>query len=165
MAKSTGGPGRSDRTLAASVWNSLWLTRGLMDQLAAEQLANGPFAVDVTMSQFRALVAVRMLAPCGVAELAQRVQTTTASMSTMVDRLVDMKLLTRARSKHDRRRVEIQLARGMDTRMKKVEEAIYSGLAGFFAQLDASEKKALRTVAEAQNRILPDLLSASGYEE
>jgi DNA-binding MarR family transcriptional regulator len=164
MAKSTGGATK-DKALAEGFWTSLWLTRGLCDQLVAEQLEGKPFPVDVTMSQFRALMAVRMLAPCGVAELAKRVQTTTASMSTMVDRLVDMKLLTRTRSKQDRRRVEIQLAKGVEPRMKKMDDAIYRGLSEYFGQLDASEKKALKGIVEAHNRILPDYLNPIEYIE
>jgi DNA-binding MarR family transcriptional regulator len=162
MAKSTGGSARGDRALAEAAWECFWQTRGLTDRLVAEQLESKPFPKDVTPAQYRALVAVRSLAPCGVADLADRVCTTTASMSTMVDRLVEMNLLTRTRSKEDRRRVEIQLARGVEARMRKVDDAVCEALTEYLGELSVNEKKAIKTATDAVSTLNHDAVAVNG---
>ncbi len=158
MARSANGSARGDQALAEAAWSCFWHTRGLTDRLVSEQLETRPFAKDVTPAQYRALVAVRALAPCGVADLAERVCTTTASMSTMVDRLVDMNLISRTRSNEDRRRVEIQLGRGVAVRMRKVDDAVCGVLAEHFSPLSASDKKAVKNGTETMRELIAELL-------
>ncbi|MFG0252247.1 MAG: MarR family winged helix-turn-helix transcriptional regulator [Phycisphaerales bacterium JB038] len=112
----------------------------------------------MTPAQYRALMAVRTLAPCGVADLADRVCTTTASMSTMVDRLVEMNLLVRTRSKEDRRRVEIQLARGVAARMRKMDDAVCQVLAEHFSPLSPTDKKAVKNGNMAMQELIVELI-------
>ena len=159
MAKFSGGSARADRALAEAWLDTLWLSRSLMDHLVAEELAELPFNFDVTMPQYRTLVAVRHLSPCGIAELAERVQTTTASMSTMVDRLVAMKLLIRVRSKEDRRRVDVRLPRNVAMKMDRIDVNLQSKLADLFRPLSSEKKKALRLAAETLNDLLPDKIA------
>ena len=84
---------------------------------------------DISVNQLHMLRLVRSLGGVGVKELADRLNVSAPSVSAMVDRLVDMGLLTREQSRRDRRQVVIQLSSRAVSQIERLETNIQNRLA------------------------------------
>lgn len=67
-------------------------------------------AVDITFPQWNAMSVLEQLGEATIKELAERLQVSPPSASVMVDRLLDLNLVTREQRKRDRRTVEVRLS-------------------------------------------------------
>jgi DNA-binding MarR family transcriptional regulator len=92
---------------------------------------------DLTFPQYNALMAVRDAGEVSVKHLAERLQVSPPSASTMVDRLVEMGLLERQPNPNDRRSVLIRLSPIGNESI----EAIESVVLGFLMDFDARTRR------------------------
>lgn len=82
---------------------------------------------ELTMPQWHMMVAVRRFGTPSLKELAQALQVSAPSASTMVDRLVEMGMLTREPSQIDRREVVVALsAKGLEMAGRMEDEILHS---------------------------------------
>ena len=112
-------------------------------QLSAEKQDGNE--MELSVSQFKLLMMVRHHGEVTLKELAQRLGVSPPSVSVMVDKLVDRKLLTREQSQQDRRKVVIQVSPDEKT------------------CLDAMEEKVLHAFTKLLDEVGPDI--ASKWEE
>lgn len=80
--------------------------------------------VELTMSQLNALCVIRTKGQVTIKSLASILQVSSPSASTMVDRLVEMGLLSREHSREDRREVLVQVMPKGQEAMAQVEDAV-----------------------------------------
>lgn len=81
---------------------------------------------DLSLAQLNLLLAVREREEVMLTELAEILAVSPPSVSVMVDRLVDRKLLTRKRATGDRRRVVIKISPDAEQYIAAVEERMVS---------------------------------------
>ena len=77
------------------------------------------------MSQFSAVKAARLEGEVTISRLAEILGVSVPSASVMVDRLVEKKILTRERSREDRRKVVVRVSPVVARDMERVEDAIF----------------------------------------
>lgn len=101
-----------------------------------------PICGELTMPQWHMMVAVRRFGSPSLKELAQALQVSAPSASTMVDRLVEMGMLTREPSHVDRREVVVGLSETGHAMAARMEEEILLSISEVLAQLgpEYSEK-------------------------
>ena len=76
-----------------------------------------------SMPQFMILMHVHYREPCGISDLSERMDTTTAAASQLVDKLVQAGLLERAEDPHDRRAKKVALTpKGKELIEQGIEE-------------------------------------------
>lgn len=80
---------------------------------------------DLSMSQFSAVKAARLEGEVTISRLAEILGVSVPSASVMVDRLVEKKILTRERSREDRRKVVVRVSPVVARDMERVEDAIF----------------------------------------
>ncbi len=83
----------------------------------------GP-GLELTWPQMNMLIAVRERGQVTIKELAEALEVSASSASTMVDRLVEMGPLTREQSRVDRRTVVVQLSPEAETAIDRCEAGI-----------------------------------------
>ncbi len=81
---------------------------------------------ELSIPQLHMIMMIRMRGDVSITELSGILGVSPPSASTMVDRLVERAFLTREPSKKDRRKVVVQVAPEVVTRIEKVEERILS---------------------------------------
>jgi DNA-binding MarR family transcriptional regulator len=75
-----------------------------------KRMADNLVRYDLTLAQYLALDALALKnAECSMSELAERIQQSSATMTGIIDRLVDKKWVSRRRSDEDRRAVYVGL--------------------------------------------------------
>ncbi len=77
--------------------------------------------VDLTVSQINTLMMVRQEQPVTIKGLAERMGVSAPSASSMVDKLVEVGMVTREQSKVDRREVVVQLSERAELAMQRLE--------------------------------------------
>jgi DNA-binding MarR family transcriptional regulator len=93
---------------------------------------------DLTFPQYNALLAVRDAGEVSIKLLAERLQVSPPSASTMVDRLVEMGLLERQQNPHDRRSVRIRLSPIGTESIEGIESVVLRFLVELMNELDAN---------------------------
>lgn len=91
-------------------------------QLETAQACGGP--LELSVSQFKLLMTVRHHREMTVKELAAKLGVSPPSVSVMVDKLVERKLLIRDRSPQDRRKVVIQVSPNEEACLDAMEERV-----------------------------------------
>jgi len=81
-----------------------------------------PDGCDLSMAQINLLMAVRNHEDLTLSRLAELLKVSPPSVSVMVERLVERKMLIRTRSSRDRRKVIISLSPESEQRIEKMEE-------------------------------------------
>lgn len=79
---------------------------------------------DLSMAQMNLILAVRVRGEVTLTELAESLSVSPPSVSVMVDRLVEKKLLIRERAKSDRRKVVIQVSPDAGHHIAEMEERV-----------------------------------------
>ena len=88
-----------------------------------------------TLPQLNTMMVVRDNEEISVRDLASALQVSAPSVSTMVDRLVEMGMLQREQDRQDRRQVRIRLSEQGASQIKELEEAIFNGIAYLLEKL------------------------------
>ena len=90
---------------------------------------------ELTMPQWHMMMAVRRFGSPSLKELAQALDVSAPSASAMVDRLVEMGMLTREPSQVDRREVVVALSEAGHAMAARMEEEILHSISEVLAQL------------------------------
>lgn len=109
---------------------------------------------ELTFPQYNALLAVRDAREVSVKQLAERLQVSPPSASTMVDRLVDMGLLERQQNPSDRRSVQIRLSTEGNVSINAIEAVVLRFLVELMNELGASHVAEWRGVYDKISTIL-----------
>lgn len=109
---------------------------------------------DLTFPQYNALMAVRDAGEVSVKHLAERLQVSPPSASTMVDRLVEMGLLDRQPNPNDRRSVLIRLSPVGNESIEAIESVVLGFLVDLMRELEASRVLEWRGVYDKIGAIL-----------
>ncbi len=103
-------------------------------------------ATGMSMPQFSILMQLHYKGSCGVSEISERFEVTTAAASQLVDKLVQSNLVERAEDPHDRRARQIQLSTKGKAMIEKGTRERYRWVDQLVAILDAKDRE---QVAEA----------------
>ncbi len=95
----------------------------------------GPACGELTMPQLHMMMAIRRFGSPSLKELAHALQVSAPSASTMVDRLVEMRMLTREPSQVDRREVVVTLSDEGGSMTSRMEEEILDSLSEILEKL------------------------------
>ena len=90
---------------------------------------------DLSFPQFNAVMAVRERDAVTMKELAESLQVSAPSASAMVDRLVELEVLTREQSQVDRREVVIRVSERGKMSLKALEEQVLQSLVDLLDKL------------------------------
>ncbi|HYP78298.1 MAG TPA: MarR family winged helix-turn-helix transcriptional regulator [Polyangiaceae bacterium] len=107
--------------------------------------------VGISGAQLFVLSCLARQSPCSVNELAARTATDQSSVSVVVSRLVALGHVRRARSKTDRRSVELSLTRSGRALLESAPEAAQDRLIASLAQLKNAE---LRTLSRLLGKVV-----------
>ena len=107
---------------------------------------------DLSVLQFRALRFVYLHPGAALSDIAQHVGLTMATVSKMVDGLVERDMLRRQPSKLDRRRMMLTLTPGGQTLLQTTEQATGQHLATLLTPLSQAERQ---IVAQAMEILKP----------
>lgn len=101
----------------------------------AKLRGEGDMCSDLSFPQFNAVMAVRERQALTMKELAESLQVSAPSASAMVDRLVEMGVLTREQSQVDRREVVIRVSERGLASLTALEEQVLQGLVDLLEKL------------------------------
>ncbi len=90
----------------------------------ANSAAQGEVEHDLSPPQMHLMMQVKKSGEATISEIAEMLNVSTPSASTMVDRLVEKKSLIRERSKIDRRVVTVRLSKQALTHLEIIEQAM-----------------------------------------
>jgi DNA-binding MarR family transcriptional regulator len=123
--------------------------------------------VDLTMSQLKTLLAIGALAevqPSGgmrISDLARELGVTPATVSTLVDRLVERGLIERREDPQDRRQHRCQLSTSGQTLLAGLAESARTRTRALLAMLDEAELEDVRRSVELLVRAADRLAAVS----
>ena len=86
--------------------------------------AAGKFPDNLSPPQIQMMITIKTMEECTISELAESLNVSAPSASTMVDRLVEKSALIRERSKKDRRVVVVQLSESARSQIEHLEKAM-----------------------------------------
>lgn len=115
--------------------------RMLQDRVISRHVARGMCGMprtdvlELTLPQMNMVMTVRDLGQATVKELAERLRVSAPSVSTMVDRLVEMGALTREQSQVDRREVVIRISPVGENTISVLERQILESLTDLLERL------------------------------
>ena len=118
--------------------------------------------VDLTMSQFRALVMIRRWGPQTGRELARRLRVTPGSLVPLVDRLEEQGYLRRVPDKEDRRLTWLELTPKADRLFRRLWGMGAARIASAVSQLVPRDRAELRRLL---TRVAEHLEAAGGRRE
>jgi DNA-binding MarR family transcriptional regulator len=103
------------------------MIRDRVNRIQTEQVAgNGNCTAygELSVPQIHAVMVTRSQGAVTITELSEILGVSPPSASAMVDRLVEKRILTRERSRQDRRKVVVSVSREAIQDIKKIEESI-----------------------------------------
>lgn len=104
--------------------------------LASREGEEGPdLCAMLTFPQFNMLMVLRDIGETTIKDLAEALQVSAPSASTMVDRLVDLGVVDRSQSQVDRRTVLVRLKAPGETAIAQFEEYVLQGLSQLLERL------------------------------
>ena len=114
---------------------------------------------DLTIAQYSALSALeQMRNECSMSELAEQIQQSSATMTGIVDRLVDKEWVSRRRSEEDRRAVYVRVTdRGLEM-LRTVEAEQYKEILQVLSKMSLTSRQGLV-------RHLTEYMQAAGFIE
>ncbi len=115
-----------------------------------EAESNDCMALDLSVAQFKLLMTVRHQGGVTLTELAEILDVSPPSVSVMVEKLVERKLLSRERSSEDRRKVLIEVSPEEKQHLDNVEQQV---LASFVDLLEEVGPETARKWGEVLNRV------------
>ncbi|MBI2432224.1 MAG: MarR family transcriptional regulator [Candidatus Hydrogenedentes bacterium] len=113
-----------------------------------------PLCAELSFPQFNAVFMVRERDAVTIKELAEALQVSAPSASAMVDRLVDMGMLTREQSQVDRREVVVRVSeRGLE-HLAILEEQILDAIADLLKKLGAESAAQWTNIYQKISRVI-----------
>ena len=114
---------------------------------------------DLTIAQYSALSALeQMRNECSMSELAEQIQQSSATMTGIVDRLVDKQWVGRRRSEADRRAVYVQVTDAGLEMLRTVEAEEYQEVLRVLSKMPPASR-------EGTVRYLTEYMRAAGFLE
>lgn len=111
-------------------------THDLLHRWIVSTFSDEPSVLALTPQQMAMLVTVRELGQASVKELAEKLRVTTSSVSTMVERLVEAKVLSREPNPSDRRAVIVRVHPDTEKRIDPIERQALKSLVSLIDRLD-----------------------------
>lgn len=90
---------------------------------------------DITFPQWSLMLVLRELGQATIKELAERLHVSSPSVSTMVERLVEIGMLQRTQQQQDRRAVEVRITEAGEHAMVAVEEEMIKTIEDFMRRI------------------------------
>ncbi len=113
----------------------------------------------MTIAQYSALSALEQAnGECSMSELAEHIQQSSATMTGIVDRLVDKQWVTRRRSEEDRRAVYVQITDRGRQMLRTVEAEQYQDLLRILSRMTPASREGLV-------RNLTEYMQVAGFHE
>ena len=95
--------------------------------------------LELTLPQFNMLIEVREQGPITIKKLAKTLEVSSPSVSSMVDRLVELEMLVREQNPQDRREVLVRLSPQANQFVLDMEEHLLSSLEDLLEKLGADD--------------------------
>ena len=130
------------------------IQEGLIREFGSARSGLDDGCPDLTFPQYNAMLAVRELDQVSVKHLAERLAVSPPSVSTMVDRLVEMGLVERQPNPSDRRGVVIRLSDDGKEKIESLETSILRFLVELMGDLTESDIRQWRGVYDKIKVIL-----------
>lgn len=131
-------------------------------QHAQKQRAEGEVCAELSFPQFNAVMAVRDRGAVTIKELAEALQVSAPSASAMVDRLVEMGILTREQSQVDRREVVVSVSERGCASLSVLEEQILQAIESLLEKLGPEDARQWAAVYERIRSVIQAEQSAQG---
>ncbi len=104
--------------------------------------------INITMIQLHALIFIKENKNCQLTDLAKNFSITMPTANSLIERLINLKLVSRQNDKDDRRVVHFFLTdKGIKT-LKKIENERVNCFSSFISKLNDDEKKQLLKILE-----------------
>jgi DNA-binding MarR family transcriptional regulator len=136
----------------------------LIKQTVIKRISNhgegGPFPLDLTIPQVNALLIVSRLQHVSIKELAAEMHVSAPSASAMVDRLVEIGVVSREPSKSDRREVVVQLTELGARHTSRIEEAMLQWIMCVLEKIGPKYAQMWCDVYEKIREVLPEMANA-----
>jgi len=120
----------------------------------------GPFPLDLTIPQVNALLTVHKLGHVSIKELAAEMHVSAPSASAMVDRLVEIGVVSRKPSKSDRREVVVQLTELGARHTSRIEEVTLQWITCVLEKIGPEYAQMWCDVYERIRDVLPEMTNA-----
>lgn len=140
------------------------IQEGILREFGSSRLGMEDCCPDLTFPQYNALLAVRDAGTLGVKHLAERLNVSPPSASTMVDRLVEMHLLQREQNPADRRSVLIHLSEEGQRTIEAMETGILHFIVELMEELGDGRVREWRGVYDKIGDILTKRRAEAGTE-
>ncbi len=111
---------------------------------------------DLTIPQLNMMMTCHDIGPSTIKEIATDLEVSAPSVSAMVDRLVELRMLTREQSAHDRRQVVVRLTDLGDNTVLRMEEYMVKALAEVLTRVGPQFAEKWCEVYQEINRIYGD---------
>lgn len=130
---------------------------------------HGCMPLDLSVAQFKLLMTVRHNGEMTLTELADQLDVSPPSVSVMVDRLVERKLLIRERSQQDRRKVVIEVSPAEKKHLDFAEQQVLASFVELLEEVgpEIAEKwgEVLARVEQVLQKRQRDEAEASGRKQ
>lgn len=110
--------------------------------------------LNMTSSQFNTLHVLALQPEWRMTDLSSRLHVSAGSLTTMMNRLIEIGLVERTRSTTDRRVVTVKLTDAGSTVLKNGREHMRTTLAAILATLPPAERESLRVSLDTMNEIM-----------
>ena len=118
-------PGDSSEDIARFIFDKGKNVHQRIDRIVREIMINKNVSVkNLTIAQADTMMAIHQVGDISITELSKLLGVSSPSVSTMVDRMVEKKLLVRTQDTKDRRRVTISLSSETKQQIRLVEESV-----------------------------------------
>jgi len=114
--------------------------------------------LNMTPSQFNTLQVLSQQPEWRMTDLSTRLHVSAGSLTTMMNRLIEIGLVERARSTADRRVVTVRLTENGSTILKSGRDHMRSTLAAILATLPPADREQLRISLETMNGIMTKIV-------
>ncbi len=125
----------------------------------------GESSADLTLAQMKAVMATWEKGSATIKDLAEDLDVSPPSASAMVDRLVELGVLTREQDPNDRRKVVVRVAPSAMETIQRVEERIVESFLGLVQRIGSENARKwceiLELVREAMDEEAHDARAAS----
>jgi DNA-binding MarR family transcriptional regulator len=135
MAATASSPNPDQRAQARIILHAIQLLRSRIVQQYTQAARHEAAVTDITFPQWSLMLVLRDLGQATIKELAEHLHVSSPSVSTMVERLVEMGMLQRTQQQQDRRAVEVRITESGEHAMAAVEEEMIKTIEEFMHRM------------------------------